>query len=90
MAEPAPTEVGQLLDDETLRDWIHEQRWFASKRRSVAGIEIIETVTLRDQPRLLLALVQTRFAIGTHELYQLPLGLRAHDDGELSRMHRPQ
>jgi maltokinase len=84
MTEPAPTDIGQLLDDETLRDWVHEQRWFGSKRRSVAGIEIVESVTLRDAPRLLLALVQTRFAIGTHELYQLPLSLRAAGDGELT------
>jgi maltokinase len=84
MTEPALTEIGPLLDDETLRDWVHEQRWFGSKRRAVAGIEIVESVTLREEPRLLLALVQTRFAIGTHELYQLPLGLRSAGDGELT------
>jgi maltokinase len=83
MSEPAlTTEFRELLDDETLREWIGEQRWFASKRRSVAGIEIVESVTLREDPRLLLALVQTRFATGTHELYQLPLGLRNARDGE--------
>jgi maltokinase len=82
MSEPATTEIGQLLDDETLRDWVREQRWFASKRRAVTGIEIVETVTLRDEPRLLLALVQTRFATGTHDLYQLPIGLLAASQGE--------
>jgi trehalose synthase-fused probable maltokinase len=82
MSEPATTDIGQLLDDETLRDWVREQRWFASKRRSVTGIEIVESVTLRDEPRLLLALVQTRFATGTHDLYQLPLGLLAAAQGE--------
>jgi trehalose synthase-fused probable maltokinase len=82
MTEPAITEFGQLLDDETLRDWVHEQRWFASKRRAVTGIEIVESVTLRDDPRLLLVLVQTRFATGTHDLYQLPLGLVAAAQGE--------
>jgi trehalose synthase-fused probable maltokinase len=42
----------------------------------VASLDIVESLTLRDDPLLLLALVQTRFATGTHELYQLPLGLR--------------
>ena len=82
MTEPITSDIRELLDDETLREWIGEQRWFASKRRSVAGIEIVESVTLREEPLLLLALVQTRFATGTHELYQLPLGLRHAADGE--------
>ena len=69
-------DMAQLLDDETLREWIQVQRWYASKARSVTGIEIVEKVALREQPLLLLTLVQTRFATGTHELYQLPLALR--------------
>ena len=40
---------------------------------AVTGIEIVESVPLRDDPPLVLALVETRFATGTHELYQLPL-----------------
>ena len=76
MTEPAATEIRQLLDEETLRDWVQRQRWFGSKRRAVSGIEIVEGVTLRAEPLLFVALVQTRFATGTHELYQLPLGLR--------------
>jgi trehalose synthase-fused probable maltokinase len=75
MTEPATAEIRQLLDEETLRDWIAEQRWFASKRRAITGLEIVEGVAVHDDPVLYLALVQTRFATGTHELYQLPLGL---------------
>jgi maltokinase len=75
MTEPATAEIRQLLDEAALRDWIAERRWFASKRRSITGIEIVEGVTLHDDPVLYLALVQTRFATGAHELYQLPLGL---------------
>ncbi|HEV3056367.1 MAG TPA: hypothetical protein VGX45_17025, partial [Solirubrobacteraceae bacterium] len=82
MTEPATAEIRQLLDEEALRDWIAEQRWFASKRRAITGIEIVEGVALHDDPVLYLALVQTRFATGTHELYQLPLGLRSASDGE--------
>jgi maltokinase len=80
MAEPVElpeVDLAHLLEDEALRDWIQLQRWYASKSRSVAGVEIIENVGLREEPPLLLTLVQTRFATGTHELYQLPLALRA-------------
>jgi maltokinase len=68
-------EIREFLDEESLRAWVQEQRWYASKSRGVSGIEIVEGVTLSDDPSLFLALVQTRFATGTHELYQLPLGL---------------
>ncbi len=70
-------EIRRALDEEELRDWVQQQRWYASKARQVAGIEIVESILLRDDPLLLLALVQTRFATGTHELYQLPLALQA-------------
>jgi maltokinase len=68
-------DIHRCLEEEELRDWVQEQRWYASKSRSIAGIEIVESVTLREEPLLLLALVQTRFATGTHELYQLPLAI---------------
>jgi maltokinase len=79
MTEPvqiAVDEIRQCLDEESLRDWVQQQRWYASKSRGVAGIEIVEAVSLGEDPVLFLALVQTRFATGTHELYQLPLALR--------------
>ena len=69
-------EIRQCLDEESLRDWVQHQRWYASKSRAVTGIEIVEAITLREEPPLFLVLVQTRFATGTHELYQLPLVLR--------------
>jgi trehalose synthase-fused probable maltokinase len=78
-------EIRRALDEEELRDWVQHQRWYASKSRNVAGIEIVESVPLREDPLLLLALVQTRFATGTHELYQLPLALRAPDADEAPR-----
>jgi trehalose synthase-fused probable maltokinase len=68
-------ELARLLDCPHLRDWITKQRWYASKTRPVTGIEIVEEVALRRQPTLVLALAQARFAQGTHELYQLPLGV---------------
>ena len=74
-------EIRRALDEEELREWVQSQRWYASKSRNVAGIDIVESITLRDDPPLLLVLAQTRFATGTHELYQLPLALRPPDNG---------
>jgi maltokinase len=76
-------EIRRCLDEAELREWVAHQRWYASKSRSITGIDIVESITLRDDPLLLLALVQTRFATGTHELYQLPLAI--HLPGEIPR-----
>lgn len=73
-------EIRECMDHESLREWVQRQRWYASKSRAVAGIEIVEGVSLREHPMLFLALVQTRFATGTHELYQLPLLLSTAAD----------
>ncbi|MFZ0971742.1 MAG: hypothetical protein WAN22_05920 [Solirubrobacteraceae bacterium] len=78
-------EIRRAVDEEELRDWVQQQRWYASKARHVAGIDIVESVTLRDHPLLVLALVQTRFATGTHELYQLPLALRSPESDGAER-----
>jgi trehalose synthase-fused probable maltokinase len=80
MTEPlqiAADEIRQCLDEESLRGWVAAQRWYASKSRAVTGIEIVEGIPLAEH--LYLALVQTRFATGTHELYQLPLALSPGD-----------
>jgi trehalose synthase-fused probable maltokinase len=66
-----------LLDEEALRQWVVAQRWFASKAREVVALNVAEVVTLREEPPMLvLALVEAIFHTGTHETYQLPLGLR--------------
>ena len=70
-----------FLDAEELRCWLEAQRWYASKSRHVAGVELIESLPLSEEPPLLfVALLLTRFPTGTHELYQLPLGLRPADE----------
>ena len=77
MTEPVQsTPAGTLIDGldlEALGQWIEQQRWYASKSRHVTGIEIEESIPLADAPPLLLTLIQTRFATGSHELYQLLL-----------------
>jgi maltokinase len=66
-----PVQIDVALDE--LADWIQTQRWYASKSQTIASTEIVETVALREDPLLLLALAQARFATGIHELYQLLL-----------------
>jgi maltokinase len=76
-----------MIDLAPLQEWIVAQRWFGSKAREVATIDIAEQVTLRTEaPRLVLALVEARFGEGTHETYQVPLGLRPVDDGWSERV----
>src|SRR5689334_22252100 len=71
-----------FIDEQVLNDWVVSQRWFASKTREVSHLEIVDSVTLReDSPQLVLCLVEARFPVGTHETYQVPLGLRPSDDG---------
>jgi maltokinase len=84
------SEAGRIvaaLPEERLHDWVLEQRWFASKAREVGHLNVLEAITLReDAPALVLALVETRFHTGTHELYQVPLGLRPAGDGWSDRV----
>ena len=79
------SEAGRIvaaLPEERLHEWVLEQRWFASKAREVAHLGVLEAVTLREEsPRLVLTLIETRFQTGTHELYQLPFGLRPESEG---------
>ena len=63
----------------SLEEWVTAQRWFASKSREVASVNVLESVALSQSPRLAIELVQTRFQAGTHELYQLLPG----EDGGL-------
>jgi maltokinase len=65
----------ERLELESVAAWLEVQRWYASKSRHVTGLQIDECVTLTEAPPLLLALMQARFASGSHELYQLPLAL---------------
>jgi maltokinase len=76
MTEPVQAPANAFrrnLDVEALRQWVERQRWYASKSRHITGIEIDEGVVVSVDPPLFLALIQTRFATGSHELYQLPL-----------------
>ncbi len=70
------------LPEQELHDWVVGQRWFASKSREVSHINVMEAVPLRtESPQLVLALMEAVFPAGTHETYQVPLGLRPAGEG---------
>jgi maltokinase len=71
-----------FLSVETLSDYVVRQRWFGSKAREVAQLNVLEVVPLRTEaPLLVIALLETRFQPGTHEVYQALLGLRPAEEG---------
>ena len=75
------------LPEQELQDWVVEQRWFASKSREVSHLNVVEAVPLRSEPPMLvLALMEAVFSAGTHETYQVPLGLRPAEDGWSERV----
>jgi maltokinase len=57
--------------DGPLEKWVMKQRWFASKARAVASVNVLERAALSVDPPLELQIVEARFQSGTHELYQL-------------------
>jgi maltokinase len=67
-----------LLDEEALEEWVLSQRWFGSKAREVVQLAVLDVVPLRleGQP-LASVLLEARFAPGTHEIYQVPVGFRS-------------
>jgi len=76
--------AGELgfLDEVELGAWLTKRRWFASKAREVASFGAIAAVPVRDDdPMIVIALVEARFHTGTHELYQVPIGLRPASEG---------
>jgi predicted trehalose synthase len=67
------------LDPDAIAEWLSRQRWYATKSRQIASLQIEEAIRLEPGSPLVLALAQTGFATGTYELYQLPLSFVAPD-----------
>jgi trehalose synthase-fused probable maltokinase len=64
------------LDEQKLADWLLDRRWFGSKAREVASIHVLDVVAIHDGPPALSAvLVEARYPGGTHDVYQLLLGV---------------
>ena len=71
-----------FLAGDALLEWVIGQRWFGAKGRTVSALEVLQGVPLRDEePLLILALIAARFPAGTHDLYQVPIGIRHADEG---------
>src|SRR3954468_18535999 len=71
-----------FLEGNELQEWVIGQRWFGAKGRAVSNLEVLQGVPLRDsEPLLILALIAARFPAGTHDLYQVPIGIRHSDEG---------
>ena len=70
------------LDEEKLAEWLLDRRWFGSKARDVASIHVLDVVPLIPSPptppALSSALVEARYPGGTHDVYQLLLGVGAN------------
>jgi maltokinase len=75
------------LPEDVLREWFVPQRWFGSKASEVAQLNVLEEFTLREEsPQLVLALIEARFPQGTHEVYQVPIGIRPASEGWSERV----
>jgi predicted trehalose synthase len=72
-----PGTLLRAVDEERLGEWLREQRWFGAKAADLSHFGVLDVIPLRDEPPLLAcALVQAVFNSGTHDLYQLLVGLR--------------
>jgi trehalose synthase-fused probable maltokinase len=72
----------EQIDEGRLAEYVTGRRWFGAKSREVAGARVLEAAVAREgPPALVLALVEIRFGPGTHEIYQMPFGLRPPGDG---------
>jgi maltokinase len=81
------SELLDKLDEERLREWFIEQRWFGSKAQEVSHLNVLEAFMLRDEsPQLVLTLIEARFPSGTHEVYQVPIGVRPADESWTERV----
>ena len=73
------------LDEQRLSEWLLGRRWFGSKAQDISQINVLDGVELNPAPAtppaLVLALVEARFPTGTHDIYQLMLGLRPAAEG---------
>jgi len=77
-----------FLDEEELAAFVAERRWFAGSAREIAGAGVLATVPISEDPPLAIAIVEVRLHPGTHEVYQLVLGVREPGGEEGSAVGR--
>ena len=71
-------ELVVALPEEDLREFVLAQRWYGSKSEEVASVRAVDAFPLREEgdPLVAVAVVEVRFQSGTHDLYNVPVGLR--------------
>ena len=70
-------EIATTLPEDALLAFVTAQRWFGAKSREPVGVRLLDHAALRHEAPLLVdALVELRYAAGTHDVYQLLIGLR--------------
>jgi trehalose synthase-fused probable maltokinase len=71
------------IREQALIDFIPSRRWFGSKSREVCHAGLLDVVPLRtrEAPMCSVALAEVRFQPGTHETYQLVVGMREAGEG---------
>ena len=77
-------EAGDLsfLDGVGLLGTLASQRWFGAKSRDVLDARVVTAAIAPGGPPLLcVAIVEVRFGLQTHELFQLALGFRPQEEG---------
>ncbi len=66
------------IDLSALTEWVVAQRWFSAKSREV-HVDVRTTVPLCADPGVGLLIAEARTPAGTHELFQLVVGLDGDD-----------
>jgi len=66
-----------FIEEPALVEFVRTQRWFGGKSREVTHVGVLDAAPMRtgDSP-LVDALVEVRYQSGTHDVYQLLIGLR--------------
>jgi trehalose synthase-fused probable maltokinase len=71
------------LTADELAEWMLRQRWFGAKARELGAVTIIDaTLVSQIGDPLLLLIVEVRSPAGTHDLYQVPVGISSEQDRE--------
>jgi len=76
-ATPIVDGVLELLPESELLELVRLQRWFGAKSSELIGLRVLDHAVLRrDEPTLADAIVELRYGSGTHDVYQLIVGIR--------------
>jgi len=92
LVEFSPASVQAALPDIVQSippEWLRARRWFAGKSRDLAGIGSFDQALISEDPLVLLALLEARYADGASELYALPLLFGAAGGSPLMSLEGP-